>query len=529
ITISGESGGSLMYFNGTDWVNLGIGIPGQILTISGGVPAWVSPPAAPTLGNLTSSTAGVTVTGGTGAVIGAGTTVNVATNALNQNGLVTGPTAANANQVWGTDPLGNPGWIMPVSNDWRLLGNTATNDPAVPVTYGTTAIGAGENYLGTGDAQDLVLATNATERFRVKQTTGFVGIGTATPATRLHGFRNDNANKAAILGQASQIGSGVTDFQNIGVQGYGQGLSAWGYGIGVAGLTDPATAWVGVGVYARFGSTIPAYTWIGTDLPDAALYADGDNSAPAAVFANGRVGVMNTLVNPVVNAMLDVNGDLALREGAAMNVAAGINNLAAPANEFSHYRLTGAAGAFSIASLGGGSNGQIVNLINTTNQTMTIVNGAAIRTGSGSNLVLGPQGSVSMIYNSTLAAWQVTSKSGEPDMNLAAYSQTTTLFGCATTLKTITITTAATDRVLLLGEADYLKTGSTAYFALGIYRNGVEIHEVAAYSPVNADNSLHTNWIDTPGAGTHTYTIRYTLGAGTASFYGSNLMGYIIK
>ncbi|MBX7243221.1 MAG: hypothetical protein K1X92_15860, partial [Bacteroidia bacterium] len=26
ITISGESGGSLMYFNGTDWVNLGIGI-----------------------------------------------------------------------------------------------------------------------------------------------------------------------------------------------------------------------------------------------------------------------------------------------------------------------------------------------------------------------------------------------------------------------------------------------------------------------------------------------------------------------
>ncbi len=374
-----------------------------------------------------------------------------------------------------------------------------------------------------------MLATNATERFRVKQTSGFVGIGTASPATRLHAFRSDDSNKSAILGQASQVGSGVIDFHNVGVQGYGQGVAVWGYGIGVVGLTDPSTIWTGVGVYARYASTIPPYDWLGTDLPDAALYADGASAAPAAIFAHGRVGIMNTLANPIVNSMLDVNGDLALREGNAITVSAGVNNLATPATEFSHYRLSGAAAAFSIASLGGGNNGQIVNLINTTNQTMTIINGVAIRTGSGSNIDLGPQGSVSMIYNSTLSAWQVTAVSGAPSMNLAAYAQTTTLFGCATTLKTITVTTGATDRVLLLAEADYLKNTSTAYFALGLYRNGVEIHEVAAYSPVNADNSLHLNWVDTPGVGTHTYTIRYTLGAGGATFYGSNLMGYIIK
>lgn len=43
ITISGESNGSLMFFNGTNWINIGIGTAGQVLTTSGGIPAWVSP------------------------------------------------------------------------------------------------------------------------------------------------------------------------------------------------------------------------------------------------------------------------------------------------------------------------------------------------------------------------------------------------------------------------------------------------------------------------------------------------------
>ena len=103
------------------------------------------------------------------------------------------------------------------------------------------------------------------------------------------------------------------------------------------------------------------------------------------------------------------------------------------------------------------------------------------------------------------------------------YSQTTTLFGCATTLKTLVVTTAAGDEIFIHGEADYNKTGSTAYFALGLYRNGVEIHEVAAASPVGADNSVHIQWVDTPGAGVWTYTIRWTVGAGSATFYGSGL------
>ncbi len=69
---------------------------------------------------------------------------------------------------------------------WNLLGNTGTNDPAVPATYGTSTIGGTENWVGTTDAQDVVIGTNTIERFRIKKSTGNVGIGTAAPTQRLH-------------------------------------------------------------------------------------------------------------------------------------------------------------------------------------------------------------------------------------------------------------------------------------------------------------------------------------------------------
>ncbi len=53
---------------------------------------------------------------------------------------------------------------------WLLKGNTAT----------TT------NYLGTNNAQDLVFKTNGVENMRILNTNGNVGIGTTTPAFRLH-------------------------------------------------------------------------------------------------------------------------------------------------------------------------------------------------------------------------------------------------------------------------------------------------------------------------------------------------------
>ena len=53
------------------------------------------------------------------------------------------------------------------AQDWSLLGNAGTT--------------AGTNFLGTTDAQDVVVKTNNTEQMRVANTNNNVGIGTAAP------------------------------------------------------------------------------------------------------------------------------------------------------------------------------------------------------------------------------------------------------------------------------------------------------------------------------------------------------------
>jgi hypothetical protein len=85
------------------------------------------------------------------------------------------PTSTVAAGILQTDASGNLSWLTPsalvTGIAWALTGNSGT-DPAV-------------NFLGTTDAQPLVIRTNDTERMRVTAT-GDVGIGTSAPEQRLH-------------------------------------------------------------------------------------------------------------------------------------------------------------------------------------------------------------------------------------------------------------------------------------------------------------------------------------------------------
>ncbi|MBN8642519.1 MAG: hypothetical protein J0L86_11970 [Flavobacteriales bacterium] len=111
------------------------------------------------------------------------------------------------------------------SRDWSLNGNTSTNDPAAPVTYGTSTIAATENFLGTTDANDIVFGTNNIERFRVKQTSGFVGIGTANPLYRTHII---TPTSGAIATYSENTFTGNSDGTGL----YGRALNNPGYGYG---------------------------------------------------------------------------------------------------------------------------------------------------------------------------------------------------------------------------------------------------------------------------------------------------------
>src|SRR5262245_31014074 len=109
------------------------------------------------------------------------------------------------------------------AQNWLLLGNAGTNDPAVPATYGTSTIGGSENWVGTTDAQDLVIGTNNIERFRVKQsgsTAGFVGIGTASPQRILH-ITTTQINGGIRITQTNASGGASTlDLQNTTTSGH---------------------------------------------------------------------------------------------------------------------------------------------------------------------------------------------------------------------------------------------------------------------------------------------------------------------
>ncbi len=173
--------------------------------------------------------------------------------------------------------------------------------------------------------------------------------------------------------------------------------------------TGRQTAWWTTGN----SSTNPVSNFIGTiDARDFVIRTS--NTERARFLATGNFGIGNT--NPA--SLLDILGDLALREGNALVLTNGANNNVSLGTERSHYRITGPTAAFSVSGFAGGNDGQILTVLNSTAQLMTIINNATstaanqIVTGYNSDIVISSSGSVTMIYNSTASRWVVTSSSG---------------------------------------------------------------------------------------------------------------------
>jgi hypothetical protein len=151
--------------------------------------------------------------------------------------------------VWTRFVAGNEGWMF--------NGNIGITNPAVPVTYGTSAIGAAENWMGTTDANDIVLGTDFIERMRIKQTTGNVGIGIANPLNKLS--VQDNTTSNVINAQSNFVGNNdVRAVNAVSVTNPGFGIGGYftgGY-VGVRGHANATTYGSGaIGVYGTTGGT----------------------------------------------------------------------------------------------------------------------------------------------------------------------------------------------------------------------------------------------------------------------------------
>ena len=404
IQISANATGDLMYYNGSDWVRLASGTNGYVLTSNGALtaPTYQDPNTLIAKKDVTISSGGglsttaVTVTNNIGQVVGPlDLQFKVKYNALNQDGVLPGPTVLNPKQVWATDASGNPAWrdatnMNNVQNGINL--NTTAPNASASSPYlelggslirNTSILQGNFNYLhslnGTGIYE--IRNSSTTGNGFLVSPADKVGIGNSNPTAKLDivGINGwDVVNNPGDF----RIGNGNYDFR-------------FGIALGGGGAGDAF-------INSRFGTQ---RVLVGGGTNNFLLTVDG---------LNNKVGI-SVPGNTPSGTKLDINGDLAYREGTALLLVNGANATIAP-GAFSTVRITGPTAAFNIAGFTGGVNGKILYIINTTTQAMTILNNAAVTltdgifTPNGSPIVIDVQyGGVMMQYNSTLARWVVQS------------------------------------------------------------------------------------------------------------------------
>jgi Chaperone of endosialidase len=163
-------------------VGIGTSTPGAKFTVNG---AWASLPS--TVAAAAAPTVPVNVTHLIiSALAGAQANALVAPATAQEGQVLTILNQDNnpATFVATTIPATNgTGTFVYLSGAWRPIGGGATTAWSLTGNAGTTPA---TNFVGTTDAQDMVVRTNNTERMRVLQSNGNVGIGLANPESRLN-------------------------------------------------------------------------------------------------------------------------------------------------------------------------------------------------------------------------------------------------------------------------------------------------------------------------------------------------------
>ena len=319
---SGSSIGNMLYWNGTDWVLIPVGLPGQYLQISGSnLPVWGSIiPATPTI-----VTAAATAITGTTATSGANITSDGGSPILTRGicwNTLTGPTIANTKV---TDPSGGIGvfasnltGLLPVTTyyvkAWAMNANSInygneisfTTLPVLPTLAATTSA-------------TLITGTTATSGGNVTATGGSPiterGICYSTTA-------NPTILNTKIIDPAPGLGSfvsnltGLTGFTTYYVRSYATNSAGTGYGaqISFQTLRVPPTI-VTVAANAITGSTAisgASMTWNGGGYSNyqnyGVAYATVPNAAsPTKVPTNTTNGSVNPLV-PIAPWVTNITG-----------------------------------------------------------------------------------------------------------------------------------------------------------------------------------------------------------------------------
>jgi hypothetical protein len=237
-----------------------------------------------------------------------------------------------------------PVWTAPSNLYWNILGNTGTS----PAT----------NYLGTSDAEPLVIRTNAIERMRILST-GQIGINTTTPVHQLQSLYTGTADEtAAIFGNAT----GATANQAIGVWGAATSASATGtIGVLATGNGNTTAGQTNVALQLNDGEFTMGRTTeapsVGTTVEPAASGTAYSQQGPSGVIELTMGGGNLTTTPPVAGVFqnlgtLTVNNQFASATSIVLvSVEQKISDGSVPSPQFAEYFVdvdNRAAGSFSI-------------------------------------------------------------------------------------------------------------------------------------------------------------------------------------
>lgn len=216
-----------------------------------------------------------------------------------------------AGRVLTSDATGVATWqsVGTLGPAWSVNGNSAINTPTIPVTYGTSTIGATQNFMGTTNANSVVFGTNNIERMRILST-GNVGIGLATAPAKLAvfgGFLSPTYPNATTNGML-RIGNN-TEGLDIGKAGFANNYASW-LQSGFNGNPDPLSLQP-LGGNVGIGTTNPSnLLHVNSATSGAVRIVDGTQAA-GRVLTSNATGV-GTWQNPTPSGFTHYLGELYL-------------------------------------------------------------------------------------------------------------------------------------------------------------------------------------------------------------------------
>jgi hypothetical protein len=316
----------------------------------------------------------------------------------------------------------SPTWVSIQSLAWSKTGNTNTD----------TVI----NFVGTTDNKDLTFRTNNITRARFRNSTGDGDSGAFEPymgdaytlGTPSHRWRDGYFGPASlhIGGFISGSHDGNQDPQSLdeATISYSNGKLIINKALQSTGSLVPndddaftlgtnTNRWADLylnGSSLHIGSSTVEGT-ISFDTTNQQLQFNTDGSGAAEVVMTGTGGAGKLGIAATPSTSLDVNGDVAFRF-SNLTLANGVNT-GVSVGSSSAARITGPTAAFELHGIAGGQNGKVLELYNTSGQTMRIQNESAsegtasnrITTSTGASFEVRNMGLARLVYNSTDSRW----------------------------------------------------------------------------------------------------------------------------